>query len=74
MTIDGNTFGLVFYHSEIRLNRASLGLVFVFGIEMCSVYTGKSTKISYFRTFFNVWFKQDSGLFNVWLTGFTVIL
>jgi len=44
MTIDGNTFGLVFYHSEIRLNRASLGLVFVFGIEMCSVYTGKINK------------------------------
>ena len=46
-------------YSETRLNRTSLGPYFVIGIDGCSVYIYKKTKISYIQTLFKVRFIQD---------------
>ena len=58
-----------FIQWNLSINRISLELTFVFGINGCLVYTDKLTNISYIETLFKVLFKHDSGLDKFHCTG-----
>ena len=63
--IQSKMFANKLKYSDTCLNQTSLGPVFMFRIDRCSVYTVYSNKISYIRILFKAWFMQDYRLFRV---------